>query len=59
MNMSGNLNLNAAADIDITESEADAIRSVLGKLGANERDSSQEESFGFEPSDEADDISLP
>jgi len=50
MNMNITGNINRQTEIEVTEEEVDAIRSVLGKLGESENDDSQENAFGFDPS---------
>lgn len=59
MNMSGTLGLNQAANIEVTEVEKDAIRSILGKLGTNQADDSEGEPIGFGSSDSAEFLPLP
>jgi hypothetical protein len=59
MNLNGNLNIGKAGGVEVSEAEADAIRSVLARIGSSQDSDSQEDSLGFEPSNENGDLPLP
>lgn len=57
MNMTGQLNV-GISQVEITDEEKDAIRSVLGKYGVNAEDNGEGESFGFGSDSETEQFSL-
>lgn len=59
MSINGNLQLSRAGAIEVSEDEANAIRSVLGRIGVSEDSDSEADAFGFESSNEDGDIPLP
>lgn len=59
MTLNGNLNMARAGRIEVTEEEADAIRSVLSRIGPSEDSDSEADPFGFDASHENGELSIP